>query len=76
MAVEHVGDAVLPPGDPVHLDPRPKPGRARELEVLAHVVHRVLAPEGVIPDLERLGEAVDVLGDAELADPAASAASR
>ena len=31
---------------------------------------RVLAPERVLPDVERLLEAVDVLGDAQLGDPA------
>ena len=43
---------------------------AHERAVGVDVVERVLAPERVVPDVERLLEAVDVLGDAELGDPA------
>ena len=42
--------------------------RADELAVGVEVVARLPLPVGVAPDLERLGEAVDVLGDAELVD--------
>ena len=55
----------------VGLDAEPQVGLlAHELAVGVEVVERVLAPERVLPDVERLREAVDVLGDAELGDPA------
>ena len=40
-----------------------------ELAVGVEVVAGLLLPERVAPEVERLGEAVDVLGDAELLDP-------
>ena len=43
---------------------------AQEADVVVEVVARLGPPERVIPDGERLVEAVDVLGDAELGDPA------
>src|ERR1044072_757763 len=65
-----VGGPVLGPGDEVALAPQPQPGAADELAVGVDVVDRVLLPERVAPDVERLAEAVDVLGDAQLLDPA------
>jgi hypothetical protein len=69
VGFEQIGDAVLAPRDEVGLDPQAQRGRAHELAVGAQVVGRLLAPEGVVPDLQRLGEAVDVLGDPQLLDP-------
>ena len=43
---------------------------AHERAVRVEVVVRVLAPERVPPHVQRLREAVDVLGDAQLGDPA------
>ena len=64
-------------GDEVDLDPEPQVGLlAHERAVLVEVVARVLAPERVVPDVERLREAVDVLGDPELGDPALAARPR
>ena len=60
--------AVLGAGDEVALDPEPQRRRAHELAVGVEVVAAVL-PEGVAPEVEGLGEAVDVLGDAQLRDP-------
>ena len=60
-----LGDAVLAPGDEVGLDAEPQVGLlAHELAVGVDVVERELAPQRVVPDLERLAEAVDVLADA------------
>ena len=67
--LEQVRGAVLGAGDEVHLDPEPQLGAADELAVGVDVVLGLFAPERVVPELERLGEAVDVLGDAELGDP-------
>ncbi len=70
-ALEQVGRAILGAGDEVGLDPEPQVGtRAHELAVGVDVVDRELAPQRVLPHPERLLEAVDVLGDAELCDPA------
>ena len=66
--LEQVGDPVLAARDEVALDPEPQRRRADELAVGVEVVARLFLPEGVAPELERLGEAVDVLGDAELVD--------
>ena len=44
--------------------------RAQEVDVLVHVVGGPVAVPGVRPDVERLHEAVDVLGHAQLLDPA------
>ena len=66
---EQLGGAVLGPGDEVALDPEPQPGAADELAVGVEVVARLLLPERMAPQLERLDEAVDVLGDAQLLDP-------
>ncbi len=43
---------------------------AHEAAVLVDVVVREFAPQRVLPDLERLLEAVDVLGHAQLGDVA------
>ncbi len=60
--------AVLGAGDKVALDPEPQRRRADEVAVGVEVVARLLLPERVAPEVERLAEAVDVLGDAELLD--------
>ena len=44
--------------------------RAHELAVSVEILARVRLPERVLPDVERLFEAVDVLGDPQLGDPA------
>ena len=68
--LEQVGEAVLAAGHEVGLDPEPQVGLlAHEGAVLVEVVARPVAPEGVVPDVERRAEAVDVLGDPELVDP-------
>ena len=76
--LEQVRDPLLRAGHEVDLDAEPQVGLlAHEVAVLVEVVVREAFPERVPPDLERLTEAVDVLGDAELLDPAfAVAASR
>ena len=70
--LEQVGHAVLATGDEVGLDPEPQVGLlAHELAVGVDVVaRRGRASSGWSPDVQRLREAVDVLGDAQLADPA------
>ena len=69
--VEQVGRAILGAGNEVRLDPEPEIGLfAHERAVLVDVVVRVGFPEGVTPDAERLGEAVDVFGDTQLGDAA------
>ena len=69
--LEQVGDAILGAGHEVGLDAEPQVGLlAHERAVGVEVVVRVAHPERVLPDVERLLEAVDVLGDAELGDPA------
>ena len=69
--------AVLGAGDEVALDPEPQRRRAHELAVGVEVVARLLLPERVAPEVERLGEAVDVLGDARAPrSPASAAAAR
>jgi hypothetical protein len=69
--VEQVRHAVLPARHEVGLDPEPEVGLlADEAAVLVEVVVRPAAPERVLPDLQRGGEAVHVLGDAQLGDPA------
>ena len=58
-------------GHEVDLDPqRRSVCVAHELAVGVDVVGRLRAPERVVPDVERLFEAVHVLGDAQLGDPA------
>ena len=66
---EQLAGPLLGPGDEVALDPEPQRRRADELAVGVEVVAGVLGPERVGPEVEGGGEAVDVLGDAELLDP-------
>ena len=66
--LEQLSRAVLGAGDEVALDPKPQRRAAYELAVGVEVVAGLLHPEGVAPELERLGEAVDVLGDPQLSD--------
>ena len=61
--------AVLGAGDEVALDPEPQRRAADELAVGVEVVAGLFLPERMAPEVERLGEAVDVLGDAQLVDP-------
>ena len=68
--VEQVRHAVLAPHEVVGLDAELEPVLADEVAVGVEVVLRPVAVPGVLPDLERLHEAVDVLGHAELLDPA------
>ena len=69
--VEQARHAVLAPGNEVGLDPQAQIGvLAHELAVGVEVVARVLAPHRVVPDVERLTEAVDVLAHAQLLDAA------
>ena len=65
-------------GDEVRLDPEPQVGLlAHEAAVVVEVVDRARAPRtGGATDVERLAEAVDVLGDAELGDPALGGVQR
>ena len=63
------GGAVLGTGDEVALDTEPQRRAAHELAVGVEVVAGVFLPEWVAPEVERLGEAVDVLGGAQLVDP-------
>ncbi len=70
VRVQQRGRAVLAARDEVRLDAE------LEVSLLAHeagvgveVVGRVLAPERVLPDLQRLREAVDVLRAAQFGDP-------
>src|SRR5262249_27016090 len=67
--LEQVGGAILGRRYVVALDPEPQRRRAHEGAVGVEVVARLFLPEGMTPYLERLGEAIDVLGDAELLDP-------
>src|SRR3954447_5177398 len=58
---------VLAAGDEVGLDAEPEVGLlADEAAVLVEVVVRELAPQRVVPDVQRRAEAIDVLGHAEL----------
>ena len=60
--LQEVRRAVLGAWYEVGLDPEAQVGLlAHEPTVVVEVVNRVLAPERVLPDLERLSEAVDVL---------------
>jgi hypothetical protein len=68
VRLEQVRGAVLGAGNEVALDPELEAGAARELAVGAEIVACLLLPERVAPQLQRLGEAVDVLGDAQLVD--------
>src|ERR1044072_4758360 len=61
--------AILGAGNEVALDSQPQRCAAHELAISGEVVARLLLPERMAPEVERLGEAVDVLGDAELLDP-------
>ncbi len=68
--LQQIRHAVLHAGDEVGLDPEPQVGAlAYELAVGVDVVDREFAPQRVLPHAERLLEAVDVLGDAQLGDP-------
>src|ERR1700679_3807258 len=67
--LQHLPGALLGTGDVVALDPETQRGRADELAIGVEVVFGVLDPERVTPEVERLAEAVDVLGDAQLLDP-------
>ena len=70
-AGQQLGHAVLAARDEVGLDPELEVGLlAHEVAVGVEVVAGRVAPQLVLPDLERLGEAVDVLGHAELLDAA------
>ena len=63
---QQLGHAVLRARHEVRLDAERELGLlAHELAVRVEVVARRLAPERVLPDAERLAEAVDVLGDTE-----------
>ena len=66
--VDEVLGAILGAQDEVDLEAKPKRRRADELAIGDEIVVRLLLPERVTPQLERLGEPVDVLGDAELVD--------
>jgi hypothetical protein len=69
--LEQRGHAVLAAGDEVGLDPEPEVGLlAHEGAVRVEIVAREALPQRVAPDVERRREAVDVLADAELGDPA------
>ena len=52
----------------VALDSQLQPARADKLAIGIEIVEGLFLPEGVPPDVQRLPEAVDVLGDAELRD--------
>jgi len=67
------GQLRLVAGDEIELQPeldRVSGGlhREHELDVVVQAVDRVLQPERVAPDRQRLLEAVDVLGEAQLRD--------
>ncbi len=67
--LQQIGDAVLAPGNEVGLDPQAQVGvLAHEAAVLVDVVVREFAPQRMLPDIERLLEAVDVLGHTQLGD--------
>ena len=66
---QQLGGASLGAGDEVALDPQLQLGASDELAVGIQVVAGLFLPEGVAPERERLGEAVDVLGDPQLRDP-------
>jgi hypothetical protein len=69
--LEQVGDPVLAPGHEVGLDAQPQVRLlADEGAVVVEVADGVAAPERVVGDVQRGGEPVHVLGDAELLDPA------
>ncbi len=68
-AVDQVLRAILATGNEVDLEPEAEVCPfAHELAVVVDVIDCVTPPERVVPDRERLLKAVDVLGDAELAD--------
>src|SRR5690606_31161482 len=69
LLLEQVRHPVLTAWDEVGLDAElERRLLADEAAVLVDVVGGALPPEGVLPDVERAAEAVDVLGAAELAD--------
>ena len=69
-ALEQGAHAVLAARDEVRLDAQAQVGLlTHEAHVLVDVVARRLHPQGMVPDLERLGEAIHVLRDTELLDP-------
>ena len=69
--LQQAGHAVLTAGHEVRLDPQTKVGlRAHVLAVGVEILARVRLPERVPPHVERLFEAVDVLGDSQLGDSA------
>ena len=70
-AVQHVREPVLAAGQEVRLDPQPQIRLlAHELAVGVEVVAGPVPVPGVAPHVERLREAVDVLGHPELLDSA------
>ena len=69
VALQEIRDAILAARHEIALDTQPERCAADELDVVVEVVEGLLLPVGVVPDLKRLGEAVDVLGDAELDYP-------
>ena len=67
--LEQLRRAVLDARHEVGLDAEPQVGLlAHERAVLVDVIDGVALPERVVPQLERLAEAVDVFGDAQLGD--------
>jgi hypothetical protein len=69
--LEQLGHAVLAAGDEVGLDAQAQVGLlADEVAVGVEVVLGVVAPQRVLPDVQRGREAVDVLADAQLGDAA------
>jgi hypothetical protein len=69
-AVEQVRNAVLASHEEIRLDAEFQALVADEVAVLVEVVLRPVAVPGVLPHVERLHEAVDVLGHPELVDAA------
>ena len=68
--LQEIGDPLLGSRHEVRLYTQPQVGvLAHERAVLVKVVVCVLTPERVPPHIERLLEAVDVLGDPQLGDP-------
>ena len=69
--LEQRAHALLAARDEVRLDAQAQVRLlAHEAHVLVDVVARRLHPQRMVPDLERLGEAIHVLGHAQLLDPA------
>ncbi|MEH3054754.1 MAG: hypothetical protein PGN13_12245 [Patulibacter minatonensis] len=68
--LEQARDAVLAAGDEIGLDAAAQSLLTEELDVRVEVVDRGALPQVVLPHVERGGEAIDVLADAQLADAA------